>query len=92
MKVLMCDDQKEFLIRLEKVLDNILSDMKITFYLISFTDPEEALKYLSEYMDIDIVFMDILLEDKNGYEIAKQMRTIAPKSKIIFYLQLQHML
>ena len=48
MKVLMCDDQKEFLIRLEKVLDNILSDMKITFYLISFTDPEEALKYLSE--------------------------------------------
>lgn len=84
MKVLMCDDQKEFLIRLEKVLDNILSDMKITFYLISFTDPEEALKYLSEYMDIDIVFMDILLEDKNGYEIAKQMRTIAPKSKIIF--------
>ena len=84
MKVLMCDDQKEFLIRLEKVLDNILSDMKITFYLISFTDPEEALKYLSEYMDIDIVFMDILLEDKNGYEIAKQMRTIAPKSKFIF--------
>lgn len=84
MKVLMCDDQKEFLIRLEKVLDNILSDMKITFYLISFTDPEEALKYLSEYMDIDIVFMDILLEDKNGYEIVKQMRTIAPKSKIIF--------
>ena len=84
MKVLMCDDQKEFLIRLEKVLDNILSDTKITFYLISFTDPEEALKYLSEYMDIDIVFMDILLEDKNGYEIAKQMRTIAPKSKIIF--------
>lgn len=84
MKVLMCDDQKEFLIRLEKMLDNILSDMKITFYLISFTDPEEALKYLSEYTDIDVVFMDILLRDKNGYEIAKQMRTISPKSKIIF--------
>lgn len=84
MKVLMCDDQKEFLIRLEKALDNILSDMEITFYLISFTDPEEALKYIVEYTDIDVVFMDILMGDKNGYEIAKQIRIISPKSKIIF--------
>lgn len=84
MKVLMCDDQKEFLIRLEKVLDNILSDMEIAFYLISFTDPEKALKYIAEYADIDIVFMDILMGDKNGYEIAKQIRIILPKSKIIF--------
>lgn len=84
MKVLLCDDQKEFLMRLENVLDNILSDMKIAFYLISFTDPEKALKYMFEYMDIDIVFIDILMGDKNGYEIAKQIRTILPKSKIIF--------
>lgn len=84
MKVLMCDDQKEFLLRLEKVLDNILSDMKIAFYLISFTDPEQALNYMIEYMDIDIIFMDILMGDKNGYEIAKQIKAISPKSKIIF--------
>lgn len=84
MKVLICDDQKEFLLQLEKVLDSILSDMKIAFYLISFTDPEQALKYMIEYMDIDIVFMDILMGDKNGYEVAKQIRVILPKSKIIF--------
>lgn len=84
MKVLICDDQKEFLVRLEKALDNILSDMKLVFYLIPFTDPDQALKYTIEYMDIDIVFMDILMGDKNGYEIAKQIKVISPKSKIIF--------
>lgn len=84
MKVLICDDHKEFLIRLEKTLDNILSEMNIVFYFITFTDPEQALKYMIEYMDIDIVFMDILMGDKNGYEIAKQIRVISPKSKIIF--------
>lgn len=84
MKILICDDQKEFLLRLEKTLDNILSDWKIAFYLISFTDPDQALKYMIEYMDIDIVFMDILMGDKNGYDIAKQIRAISSRSKIIF--------
>lgn len=84
MKILMCDDQKEFLLRLENVLDNILSDMNIMYYLVAFTNPEEALRYIIEYMDIDIVFMDILMGDINGYDVAKQIRTISPKSKIIF--------
>lgn len=83
-KVLACDAQKDFLIRFEALLNKILSEMNVEFHLISFTDSEKALIYIKEYIDIDIVFMDVLAGKENGYEIAKCIRTILPKSKIIF--------
>ena len=83
-KVLMYDTQKDFLIRFEALLNKMLSELNVDFYLISFTDSEKALIYIEEYMDIDIVFMDILPEKENEYEIAKRFRNTLPKSKIIF--------
>lgn len=82
-KILMCDAQKDFLIRFEALLNKMLSELNVDFYLISFTDSEKALIYIEEYMDIDIVFMD-LTRKENGYEIAIRIRDILPKSKIIF--------
>lgn len=84
LKILMCDDQKEFLNWLQQLLNNILSSMSRKFFLIAFTDSEQALVYIKEHMDIDIVFMDILMGEQNGYEAAKQIRTLLPQSKIIF--------
>ncbi|MCI8371429.1 MAG: response regulator transcription factor [Lachnospiraceae bacterium] len=84
MKVLICDDQKEFLIKLKKLLVDILSEIELRYHLISFTNPDQALEYITVYMDVDIVFMDILMGEKNGYEIAKKIRKISPKCKIIF--------
>lgn len=84
MKVLICDDQKEFLIKLEKLLVDILTEMEPRYQLFSFTNPDQVLEYVTMYMDVDIVFMDILMGEKNGYEIAKKIREISPKSKIIF--------
>ncbi|WP_349945611.1 LytTR family DNA-binding domain-containing protein [Lacrimispora sp. BS-2] len=84
MKILMCDDQVEFLTILKSSLNKILSEMNIEIYMVSFTDPDKVLDYIKEYMDVDIVFMDILMGEKNGFEVAKQISLITPKCKIIF--------
>lgn len=84
MKILMCDDQEEFLISLRNSLTEILAELNLKSYLLSFTDADQILDYIREYQDADIVFMDILMGEKNGYEVAKQISTIAPKTKIIF--------
>lgn len=84
MKILMCDDQEVFLRSLKDLLSVVLAEMNIEANMISFTDPDEALNYIKEYMDVDIIFMDILMGEKNGYEAAMQISMIAPKGKIIF--------
>lgn len=80
----MCDDQEEFLINLKDSINGILSEMNMEIYMVSFTDSDQVLEYIKEYMDVDIVFMDILMGEKNGYDVAKEISMIDPKSKIIF--------
>lgn len=84
MKILMCDDQEEFLVKLRDLLTEILAFMNLKAYLVSFVDADQIVDYIKEYMDADIVFMDILMGERNGYEVAKKISNIAPKTKIIF--------
>lgn len=84
MKILMCDDQTKFLDNLKSCLEEIAKEMNMEIYMVSFTDPDQAVGYVKNYIDIDVIFMDILLGEKNGYDAAKKIRSISPKSKIIF--------
>ncbi|MBR0407346.1 MAG: response regulator [Clostridia bacterium] len=44
---------------------------------------EEALK-LSEQLSPDVIFLDIEMPDWNGLEIAKRLKTVCPRTNIVF--------
>lgn len=84
MKVLICDDQPQFLDVLQKCLEELALEIHIDLSIILFTNPDQVINYIKEYIDIHIIFMDILLGDKNGYDAAIKIRQISPNSKIVF--------
>lgn len=84
--VLVCDDNKEFLLSLKKEIDKIiLSDKYGDFeYKIScFSSSESALRFC-EKTGLDIAFLDIDMPNVNGFELAKAIHSHNAEALIIF--------
>ena len=79
MKILLVDDEELQLIRLEGACKSVLPDA--TF--LSFTNPVKALEEASKNK-IDLAFLDIEMPEINGIQLAKKLKSINPKTKIIF--------
>ena len=79
MKILLVDDEELQLIRLEGACKGVLPDA--TF--LSFTNPVKALEEASKNK-IDLAFLDIEMPEINGIQLAKKLKAINPKTKIIF--------
>lgn len=79
MKVLLVDDEELQLIRLEGACKGVLPDA--TF--LSFTNPVKALEEASKNK-VDLAFLDIEMPEINGIQLAKKLKAINPKTKIIF--------
>lgn len=79
MKILLVDDEKLQLLRLEKSVKVILKDAEI----FSYTNPVEALSN-DENDIVDIAFLDIEMPKINGIMLAKSLKKINPKINIIF--------
>lgn len=84
MKILVCDDEEKFISQLRGALEQIFLELNMEISLVAFTDPRKVVSYMKEFVDVDIVFMDILMGEINGYEVAKQISNVSPKVKIIF--------
>src|SRR5690606_22642709 len=67
-KVLIADDDVRNIFSLTKALEK--HNMKI----LSATDGKEALKTLEENPDVDIVLMDMMMPEMDGYESTKLIR------------------
>ncbi len=78
MKVLICDDLKEE----TDLLQDLLSNYGIT--PIVFNDSSNALEYIYQNMQIDICFLDIIMPNLNGIDMAKALREKGYEGKIIF--------
>lgn len=79
MKLLLVDDEELQLIRLEGACKGVLPDA--TF--LSFTNPVKALEEASKNK-IDLAFLDIEMPEINGIQLAKKIKSINPKTKIVF--------
>lgn len=84
MKILICDDEEKFISNLVGALEKIYTNMNMEVSLIAFTDAREVISYVKEFADVDIVFMDILMGEINGYDVAKTISNIDSRMKIIF--------
>ncbi len=77
MKILLVDDEKLQLIRLENAVKNALPNAEI----VSYTNPLQALQ---ENDKIDIAFLDISMPELNGIELAKKLKIKNSNVNIIF--------
>ena len=75
------DDNEIFLDSIKKAVSKYPENPDIVY----FTVPEEFLNYISENVHkISGVFLDIVLDETNGLEIARRVHEIDPDIKIVF--------
>lgn len=79
MKVLLVDDERLQLIRLEKACKSVLPDAEF----ISYMNPVKVLEENSNTI-FDIAFLDIEMPEINGIQLAKKLKKINPLLKVIF--------
>lgn len=79
MNILLVDDEKLQLLRLEESVKHVVKDAKV----FSYTNPVEAFEE-NKSKQIDIAFLDIEMPKINGLMLAKQLKSVNPKINIIF--------
>ena len=79
MKILLVDDEELQLIRLEKACKKVLPDATYLIY-----DNSSAALNKAKEENIDLAFLDIEMPIINGVQLAKKLKAINPKMKIIF--------
>lgn len=83
MKIAVLDDEKYFVEDILKRIKRFEINDVIPNVFNGFTDP---IKFLESFTieEYDLVFIDVEMEDKNGLEVAKEVRKIKPNCIITF--------
>lgn len=74
--VLIVDDEQIVLDVLQRIL------MRLGYRTLIADSGDQALQMFNSNL-YDVVLMDVLMPEKNGFEIARKMRTIRPNQKIV---------
>ena len=77
MKILLVDDEELQLLRLENACKKVMPESEF----FSFTNP---MKVVESNINFDLAFLDIEMPGLNGIQLAKKIKSINPKIKIIF--------
>lgn len=84
MKVIICDDNKEFVNQIIGFFDKYDKENQKLFLTFSFYDAETMFDFFKKNLDIAIIILDIVFVHSNGIEVAKKIRGINTKTRIIF--------
>ncbi len=82
-RVAVCDDNKVFLEMLVRMVKEKLEEYNVANRI---TDYMSGTVFLEHHKKdpFDIVFLDIIMPDMDGFEVAKEIRKISAKTYIIF--------
>lgn len=83
MYVAICDDNKPMLDFLNGKIDDFLTENGITHEICVFSSGRDFLESHSKH-PFDVVFLDIVMPEPDGFEVAKQVRKISRDTYIIF--------
>ena len=84
-QICICDDNHDFLLNLSKKIYNIASKNNIEISIIKYSSANQLLFDIDEHKnDIYIYFLDILMDNFNGIDIANKIRKYNFNSQIIF--------
>lgn len=84
LKIAICDDEKLFLNLEEKMISNYMETCGLEHQIMAFTSGLDLLKALKEITKFDIIFLDIGMNELNGFETAKQIREITQDAYLVF--------
>lgn len=79
-----CDDDPIFSADFEKKLAEVMSGAAARYELTVFHRPDELLNAMDGGRRFDLIFLDIMLDDKNGIDVAKVIREKRYDGDIIF--------
>ncbi len=78
-----CDDESVILEQMYNVVHNTFDENNFACDLFCFQSGIEMLKSHKEH-PFDIIFLDILMPDRSGFDVAKDVRTISDKTLLLF--------
>lgn len=79
-----CDNNRRFIRHLESYVRQYEGECGRNFMVYEFLDGENLFEFCCENPDIDIIFMDVVFAHSNGIDIAKRIRKLNQRVKIIF--------
>lgn len=84
MKVIVCDDNKEYVDQITGFFDRYTREHQKNFIVYPFYDAETMFEFFKKSTDIEIIVLDIVFVHSNGIEVAKRIRGINTKTRIFF--------
>ncbi len=76
LKIAICDDNKADCEKLQKILDDLAWTIDEEYSVNVFNDGNALLSYIEKQHNFDIIFLDILMEEKNGIEVGLDIRDV----------------
>lgn len=89
MNIAICDDEQEYIDDAEKHLNLYFSENAMPFKLYKFNN---SFDILNSKIKFDIAFLDIEIDNINGIEIGKRLKTRNPEIVLIFVTAYNHYL
>lgn len=83
-RIAICDDDRRFTDEFHKKVDKTLASKNIDAETEEFYDTASFLKRINKGIVFDLIFLDILLDNENGYSFAKQIRNENIPIDIVF--------
>lgn len=81
----LCDEDTSSIHASKEIIEKFLTEKKTAFKIYEFVNRSELFLYLkNEIYDLDILFLDIIIGEDSGLDIAKTLAVMHCKTSIIF--------
>ena len=84
MKIAICDDEKLYRIKVKKNIYKTFKNLKIDGKIFEYESGENLLEDI-EKKQFDLIILDIVMNDMDGINTAKEIREIDKKVCIVFF-------
>lgn len=79
-----CDDNKILSENYASIVEECMKQKKLEYTLSTYYSGENLIESIERDVDIDILFLDVLMVKMNGIETAKKIRALKKRIQIIF--------
>ena len=85
MKIVICDKDEVYLRKLKHLLEEIYCEKRYEVDIYTFSDSRTFLSY-AEKEKADVVILDLVIDEMNGIDVARQLRLLQGKKVKLIYI------